>query len=278
MSLYSFGYYGGKKSHLNFILPYLPYRSHYVEPFAGSAAVLLAREPSGHEHFNDVDDRIWNFFTVLREQPEELIDAIDLTPYSVKEFEKCKIDEGDPIERARRFYAAINQSVHGQQGNWSKRFTSPRGYLPGGWYHRTTSKTYERLRMVSSRLRSVHLHCTDAVEIIKKFKHDDVVLYADPPYVVDSLVYKQPYKYTMNNEDHENLSKALHEFPGYAAISGYECELMDNLYRDWHKVKGEYKVAASGGTEMGKKKTQKQEILWINEKPSQPCESARRML
>jgi hypothetical protein len=43
----AFGYYGGKFSHLDFILPLLPttYR-HYCEPFGGSAAVLINRKPS----------------------------------------------------------------------------------------------------------------------------------------------------------------------------------------------------------------------------------------
>src|SRR5437870_8781442 len=42
----AFGYYGGKFSHLDFILPLLPttYR-HYCEPFGGSAAVLINRKP-----------------------------------------------------------------------------------------------------------------------------------------------------------------------------------------------------------------------------------------
>ncbi len=37
----AFGYYGGKFSHLDFLLPLLPTTStHFCEPFGGSAAVL----------------------------------------------------------------------------------------------------------------------------------------------------------------------------------------------------------------------------------------------
>ncbi|MDI6897675.1 MAG: DNA adenine methylase [Methanocella conradii] len=39
----AFGWYGGKYSHLNWLLPLLPYTHHYCEPFGGSAAVLLNR-------------------------------------------------------------------------------------------------------------------------------------------------------------------------------------------------------------------------------------------
>lgn len=41
----AFGWYGGKFSHLEWLLPLLPRAHHYCEPFSGSAAVLLNREP-----------------------------------------------------------------------------------------------------------------------------------------------------------------------------------------------------------------------------------------
>ena len=44
--LIPFGWYGGKFSHLDWLLPLLPPAHHYCEPFAGSGAVLLNREPS----------------------------------------------------------------------------------------------------------------------------------------------------------------------------------------------------------------------------------------
>ena len=36
----AFGWYGGKYSHLDWLLPLLPEAHHYCEPFAGSAAVM----------------------------------------------------------------------------------------------------------------------------------------------------------------------------------------------------------------------------------------------
>ena len=50
---FAFGYYGGKYSHLRWLLPLLPKTRAYCEPFGGSAAVLLNREPSPVETFND---------------------------------------------------------------------------------------------------------------------------------------------------------------------------------------------------------------------------------
>ena len=56
--LIAFGWYGGKFSHLNWLLPLLPDCHHYCEPFGGSAAVLLNREPSPVETYNDIDGEV----------------------------------------------------------------------------------------------------------------------------------------------------------------------------------------------------------------------------
>ena len=68
----AFGYYGGKFSHLDFILPLLPDTyAHYCEPFGGSAAVLINRKPAPAETYNDLDSEVVNFFRQLREHGEQ---------------------------------------------------------------------------------------------------------------------------------------------------------------------------------------------------------------
>src|SRR5207247_770529 len=82
----AFGYYGGKVSHLDFILPLLPMHfTHHCEPFGGSAAVLINRPPSPVETYNDLDGEVVNFFECLRDHGDKLIHAISLTPFSRQE-------------------------------------------------------------------------------------------------------------------------------------------------------------------------------------------------
>jgi len=83
----AFGWYGGKYSHLDWLLPLLPITNHYCEPFGGSAAVLLNREPSHVEIYNDIDGEVANFFRVLRDHKEQLLYAIGMTPFSREEFQ-----------------------------------------------------------------------------------------------------------------------------------------------------------------------------------------------
>src|SRR5215475_396562 len=110
--LIAFGWYGGKYSHLDWLLPLLPACHHYCEPFGGSAAVLLNRQHSPIETYNDVDGEVTTFFRVLREREEELVRAIGLTPFSREEFFVACSTNGHPIsdlERARRFFIRARQ-------------------------------------------------------------------------------------------------------------------------------------------------------------------------
>ncbi|MDQ2785104.1 MAG: DNA adenine methylase, partial [Chloroflexota bacterium] len=53
--LIAFGWYGGKFSHADWLLPLLPKSTHYCEPFGGSAALLINRVPSPIETYNDLE-------------------------------------------------------------------------------------------------------------------------------------------------------------------------------------------------------------------------------
>src|SRR5215470_1160575 len=98
----AFGWYGGKYNHLNWLLPLLPKTEHYCEPFGGSAAVLLNREPSSVETYNDLDEEVVNFFRVLRDRREELIQAIGLTPFSREELRIAISANGEGLSDLER--------------------------------------------------------------------------------------------------------------------------------------------------------------------------------
>ena len=67
--LIAFGWYGGKFTHLDFILPHIPTDAeHYCDVFGGSAAVLLNRPPAPVETYNDLDSELVNFFATLRDE------------------------------------------------------------------------------------------------------------------------------------------------------------------------------------------------------------------
>ena len=136
--LIPFGWYGGKFSHLEWLLPLLPKCHHYCEPFAGSGVVLLNRGSAPIETYNDLDGEVCNFFRVLRDHKDALVEAIGLTPFSREEFAiACKLDPNIPeVERARRFYVRARQVRTGlaqtaSVGRWANCKNTSRAGMSG---------------------------------------------------------------------------------------------------------------------------------------------------
>ncbi len=261
--LIAFGWYGGKFSHLDWLLPLLPKTEHFCEPFAGSAAVLINREPSPVETYNNKDADIVNFFCVLREQKEQLIEAIGLTPFSREEFEKAisePIAELSNLERARRFYIRARQVRTGlaqraSSGRWAHcRLTSRAGMA--GAVSRWLGSV-EALPEIAQRLLRVQIEHDTAINVINRYDSEKTLFYCDPPYPHNSRGDNNAYRYEMTDDEHRELAEVLHAVKGKVALSSYHCDLMDELYGDWQYIEGPTKLVHSV-------KQPRTEILWVN--------------
>ncbi|GIV93012.1 DNA adenine methylase [Chloroflexus sp.] len=265
--LIAFGWYGGKYSHLDWLLPLLPPCHHYCEPFGGSAAVLLNRDPAPVETYNDIDGEVTNFFRVLRDEPDQLTRAIALTPFSREEFAlACEIDPSlEPIERARRFYVRARQVRTGlaqsaSLGRWANCKQTSRSGMAGAisrWFG-----AIEDLPDIAIRLLRVQIENRPALEVIRLYDSPDTLFYCDPPYVHETRGDNNAYAYEMSNEEHQQLADVLNSVQGFVAISGYDCDLMNELYSPpkWIKHVGPTRTIHST-------KDQRTEFLWTNYDP-----------
>lgn len=261
--LIAFGWYGGKFSHLDWLLPLLPKTRHFCEPFGGSAAVLLNREPSPIETYNDIDGEIVNFFRVLREQKDALIEAIGLTPFSREEFEKAISEPTEKLsnlERARRFYIRARQVRTGlaqkaSSGRWADCRLTSRAKMAGAVSRWLGS--IEDLPEVAQRLLRVQIENAPAIDVIKRYDSEKTLFYCDPPYPHSSRGDCNAYRYEMTDDEHRELAYVLHNIKGKAALSGYHCDLADSLYNDWRCVEAPAKNCHSV-------KKPRREVLWIN--------------
>lgn len=259
----AFGWYGGKFSHLDWLLPLLPEATHYCEPFGGSAAVLLNREPAPIETYNDIDGEVVNFFKVLRSEKDALIEAIGLTPFSREEFERA-INEPLPgltdLERARRFYIRARQVRTGlaqtaSSGRWAHcRLTSRAGMA--GAVSRWLGAV-EALPEIAQRLLRVQIEHDSAINVIQRYDSPETLFYCDPPYPHDSRGDTKAYKYEMSNEAHYRLAEVLRQVQGKVALSSYHSPLMDELYGDWTSIEAPARTIHSI-------KQERIEVLWIN--------------
>jgi len=261
--LIAFGWYGGKYSHLDWLLPLLPPCHHYCEPFGGSAAVLLNRGPCNVETYNDIDGEVATFFRVLREQGDDLIKAIGLTPFSREEFFIACSTNGHKIselERARRFFIRARQVRTGlaqtaSVGRWANCKDTSRAGMSGvvsRWLGSVNT-----LPAIVERFLRVQIENRPAIEVIRLYDGKNTLFYCDPPYPHSSRTDNKAYGTEMTDREHRDLAAVLHKAKGKVAISGYRCELMDTLYRDFARHDALSKICHSV-------KKLRKEALWVN--------------
>ena len=102
-----FSYPGGKSKSVIHILPHLPYRNSYIEPFGGSATILLARQSSQLEVFNDRFAGVVALYRCIRDDVkcQKVVERLSTIVSSREEFVWCKQNwetAEDDVERAAR--------------------------------------------------------------------------------------------------------------------------------------------------------------------------------
>lgn len=245
--------YPGAKSRLaDWIISNIPKHDVYVEPFAGSLAVLLNKSRCHIETVNDLDGEVVNFFRILRDKPEELKKLIELTPYGREEYDLSYQESRNDVERARRFcvrcwqgFGCANLYHNGFKSG--QQTTSPN---PA----RAWAELPNTMIQAAERLKGVQIENLPAIELLKRYDTKDVFIYADPPYM-HSTRKKYLYKHEMIDAEHIELLEALVNHPGQVMISGYDNELYNSYLKDWRRVSKD--TLAEGGL----KRT---EILWMN--------------
>jgi DNA adenine methylase len=255
-------YPGSKWRMADWIISLMPPHKSYLEPFFGSGAVFFNKRPSRIETINDLDGEIVNLFRCVREWPEELACAVALTPYSREEYERAwsRFKAGGKacgIEDARLTLVRYWQS-HGStsvyKGGW-KNDRAGREYAYDVRYWRNLPGW---VLDAAERLKDAQIEQTQAVELIRRFKHPDVLIYADPPYVVSTRKGKQYVVDMVEDRQHIELLEALKEHPGPVILSGYENELYEKHLQGWMKL--HKKALAEGGAA-------RTETVWLNYEP-----------
>ncbi|MBO5208047.1 MAG: DNA adenine methylase [Lachnospiraceae bacterium] len=245
-------YPGAKNRIADWICSYIPKHDVYVEPFAGSLAVLFNKPRCHIETVNDLHGEVTNFFRVLRDKPDELKKLIDLTPYAREEYDSAYQESKDKVERARSFcvrcwmgFGCANLYHNGFKSGQQSHSPNPA---------KTWAELPDIMMQAAERLKGVQIENLPALEVLKRYDTPDVFVYADPPYLHGTRK-NYLYKHEMSDRDHEELLDALTSHPGQVMISGYDNELYNRYLKGWRKVQ------KNTLAENGLKRT---ETLWMN--------------
>jgi len=256
-------YFGGKTNLADRIVSLLPAHLHYVEPYGGSLAVLLAKRRTKMETVNDLDAELMTFWRVLRDRPGDLARVCALTPHSRAEYIASRDRDGvDELETARRVWVLLSQgrgmTLRTGANGW-RHYVYPAGSsigMPG-----YLDAYVERMAAVAERLHAVSLESMPALDLIGKYGSDpNVLLYVDPPYLGTTRDHRNNYRHEMKgDDDHRALAAAVHAARAAVVVSGYPSDLYDReLYPGWDRVT---LAAFANNSSAVRERT---EVLWSN--------------
>lgn len=274
----AFPWFGGKGSPKiqKFILENIPSHTAYIEPFGGGASILLNKEFSPIEVYNDVNRGIVNFFRVISDVDYfgKFMARVALLPVSRELYEECLRSWPaihDPVEQAIRWYYIAQQSFGGIFGvGWGTSVTKLSGGMSMQTHRWRTS--FENLPKIHDRLQKVQIECADWRDVLKRFSGPGWLAYCDPPYVGGTRK-AGGYEHELHDGDHSELIATLLKYDGAVLLSGYRNSIYAPLLKaGWDCVEIETTCSAAPHTKasglIGKGSIRAQqrriECLWRN--------------
>lgn len=248
-------YYGGKFKLAKWIMSHFPQHKIYCEPFSGAASILLSKERSYAEIYNDLDREIVNLFKVVRDNGPELKSKIENTPFAREELTAAYLPTEDNIEAARR---TIIKSLMGFGSNAIYKHSGFRGCATRSYTipaHDWRTYPEAALSKIIERLRGVIIESSPAEYVLTKYDSSDTLFYVDPPYLPETRVPGKKYRHEMSISEHKSLLTVLKGLKGKVILSGYASSLYDDSLCDWKRVSCD--TFADGALP-------RTEILWIN--------------
>jgi DNA adenine methylase len=264
-------WHGGKHylaSKILSLFPQPPAACHFVEPFFGGGAVLLAKNPEGwSEVVNDLDGDLTNFWKVLQETStaDKFNRILQATPFSESEFTQAQTSlaqnrEADPIQRAAWFFISCRQSLAGRKDTFAPlsrtRTRRQMNEQASAWL-----TAVEGLPAVHKRLKRVVILNRPALEVIRSQDGEKTLFYLDPPYLHETRTAPAVFgNYEMAKADHRELLAAIKQVKGKVVLSGYDSELYEAELGGWNRHTFELPNNAASGAN----KRRMTECIWCN--------------
>lgn len=255
-------WFGAKRSLAPKIVEALgPHRS-YWEPFCGSMAVLLAKEPSAFEFVNDLHGDLVNLARVVRDEElsarlywrlRRTLAAESLFRESVAFLRAGAVPvwaespPGARLDRAYHYFVCVWLGVNGVAGSDHHGSTFARRYSSNGGGPGTRfAAAVDSLPDWHERLRKVVVCTGCGLEVCERVEdREGTVVYCDPPYFDAGDRYFHPF----TPDDHKRLAAALNRLTKTGvAVSYYDHPDIEVLYPGWGRVDLATTKAMTNGT------------------------------
>jgi DNA adenine methylase len=264
-------WHGGKHYLAGRIVALMPPHTHYVEPYAGGLAVLLAKSPDGvSEVVNDLDGRLTNFWKVLQDEAmfAEFRRLVEAIPFSELEWREAReasalsrqpLGKNEMIREAAAFFVLCRQSLAGRMKGFASlsrsRTRRNMNEQASAWI-----TAVDGLPAVHARIRRVVVLDRPAIEVLRSEDSPDTIFYLDPPYLKETRSVPDVYGFEMSRADHCELLDSVRNVCGKIMLSGYPSDLYDATLARWNR----HTFDLPNNAAAGKSKARETEVLWCN--------------
>ena len=203
---------------------------HYVEPYAGGAAVALHLLLDGYVSkitINDIDRPIFAFWYSVLHRTENLIKLINTKPVTVKTWKKCK-EVQEHIEDSTLLQLGFSTFFLNRTNRSGILDAGPIGSLHQKGEYKidcryNKKELISRIRRIAKYKSSIHLEHLDALELVRKIQSQsqstNTIFYFDPPYYLKGeSLYFTAYRH----EDHLEVSREIAKMKNFKWLVSYD--------------------------------------------------------
>lgn len=217
---------------------------HYVEPYAGGAAVALHLLLNGYVReitINDLDRSVYAFWYSILNHPLKFCNKIKNIDITIKNWKKFKKIQNNK-KKAPLFELGFS-TFFLNRTNYS-------GIIDGGMIggidqtseyeidcRFNKKQLIQRIKRISKYKNQIHLYNLDALNLIKKIQkkslNENIIFYFDPPYYL-----KGPSLYMNHYEqiDHRKVANKIKQIKKARWIVSYDnVREIKKLYSDYNK-------------------------------------------
>ena len=220
--------------------------------------MLLGKEPSKFEVYNDIEGELVNFFRVVKNRPAELLLELDLLPLNSREEfsswlhfhdggNEPNIHLADQLEiidrttpaslteeaeklktslRKRSDYRDVRQAAAYLMRVRNSYSSSGRSFACQPFSVRTL---FTQILEMSRRLENVIIEQQSFEVLIPHYDREDSFFYGDPPYYDSEYVYDAEFGW----DHHVLLRDTLAKCKGKWLVSQVDCQEIRYLFRDY---------------------------------------------
>ena len=283
-----FSYFGGKRHAAATIWSGLGDISNYVEPFAGSLAILLAAPKVPKiETINDLDCGLSNFWRAVSQDPDGVAKFAD---YPVHEADLHARHQWLVSQITDEFRLKMNSNpdyydvkmagfwVYGQSASIGNNWLQSKGLKAtpmlssaGGGIHGLTYNTHDQFKKLQDRLKRVRVCCGDWKRIITP-----AITFGNKglsPKDITGIVLDPPYDYKGRDKVYKEESNVFQDVCDWAIKNGDNPKLRIVLcgYDGDHGIPNTWRIhtwkADGGYSGLGNgrgKENAKREVIWFS--------------